>query len=162
MNAADIRAERAVGEPQHIRYDPKKHPGIARRMFLSGFSPDEVAAYLGVTTKALKAWRDEHSAMRDAWSASIEANGRIAEAIFNMAMEFDEEKGQYIGKNAGLLKFLALSRLGWREQGMPDNAMPAKAQEMVTAERAAALLEKLAEASHGRPEEVCTPVVADG
>ena len=145
MNAGDIRAERAAGEPQHIRYDPKKHPGIARRMFLSGFSPDEVAAYLGVTTKALKAWRDEHAAMRDAWSASIEANGRIAEAIFNMAMEFDEEKGQWMGKNAGLLKLLALSRLGWREQGLPDQSMPSRAQERLTTERAAALLEKLGE-----------------
>ena len=159
MNATDLRAERAVGEPQHIRYDERRHPGIARRMFLSGFSPDEVAAYLGVTTKALKAWRDEHAAMRDAWSASIEANGRIAEALFNMAMEYDEDKGQYVGKNAGLLKFLAQSRLGWREQGLPDTDMPTKAQERLTTERAAALLEKLSE----RPEDdIKTVASTDG
>ena len=160
MNASEIRAERAVGEPQHIRYDPKKHPGIARRMFLSGFSADEVAAYLGVTTKALKAWRDEHAAMRDAWSASIEANGRIAEAILNMAMEYDEEKGQFVGKNAGLLKFLAQSRLGWRDQGLPDKAMPEKAREAVTVERLQALLEKLDERPEDRAIEAVVTVDA--
>ena len=158
MSPGEIRAERAVGEPERIRYDERRHPGIARRMFLSGFSPDEVAAYLGVTTKALTAWRDEHPAMRDAWRASIEANGRLAEAAFNMAMEYDEERGEYVGRNAGLLKFLLQARLGWRAEGLPDQSMPAKAQERLTTERAAALLEKLS----GPPETIEAVGVAEG
>ena len=144
MSALDeIRTERAIGEPQRIHYEDR-HAGIVKRMFLGGFSPEEVAAYLGVTLHTLKEWRDEHPKMLAAWKATAEYNGRIAEAILNQAMEYDEEKGEWVGKNANLMKFLAQSRLGWREQGLPDASMPQQAQERLGKDQAVKLLDKLA------------------
>ena len=145
MSALDeIRAERVVGEPQRIRYE-SRYAGIVKRMFLGGFSPEETAAYIGVTLHTLKEWRDEHPEMLAAWRATAEYNGRIAEAIFNQAMEYDEERGEWVGKNAQLMRFLAQARLGWREQGLPDASMPQQAQVRLGKQEAVKLMSKLAE-----------------
>ena len=139
-----IRKERALGEPSLIRFDPAKHPGIIRRMFLSGFPPPQVAAVLGVTPHTLHEWKSEHASVAQAFRASLEYRGRIAEAIYNAAMVYDEENDKYIGTNPTLLKFLALTQLGWREQGLPDdNALPAPARGQLQREQLDSLLEKV-------------------
>lgn len=139
-----IRKDRFPAEGRITRYCPKTHPGIIRRMMLCGYGAPEVATVIGVTQHTLREWRDEHPDVQKAFRASLEFNSRLAEAAFNMAVSYDEENDEYIGKNASMLKFLLQSRLGWKEQGLPDDkALPAPAREQLQQEQLESLISKV-------------------
>lgn len=123
----DVRAVRAHGEPERIRFDPERHPGIIKRLVLYGHSRADVAAVLGIAEGTLATWFARYPELD---GCRIEAQMRgpdLVAAAYRLALgEYDEEKGEYAGGDAGMVKFLLERRHGFTRPVLRDAQAGAK------------------------------------
>jgi hypothetical protein len=56
--SAPVEPKRGRGRPTH--YDPAKHPEQARKLALLGCDDKEIADVLGISVRALNAWKGAH------------------------------------------------------------------------------------------------------
>ena len=108
QSGRDVTRERAHGEPQRIQYNPDWHPGIIKRLALSGHSRAEMAAILGVGDATLAGWFAKYPALDEARVESQMLEANVAWRLYQVAMgEYNRETGEWEG---GTLRRSALSR----------------------------------------------------
>ena len=112
MDVTGLRAERAEGE--RVSFDPRRHPGIVKRLVLLGHTRREVAAVLGIAESTLAAWFRRHPELDQ---ARVEANMRgahLADAAYRLALgEWDPVKQEYKGGDSQLMRFLLERKHGF-------------------------------------------------
>lgn len=113
QSGRDVTRERAHGEPQRIQYNPDWHPGIIKRLALSGHSRAEMAAILGVGDATLAGWFAKYPALDEARVESQMLEANVAWRLYQVAMgEYNRETGEWEGGDPATLRFLAERRFG--------------------------------------------------
>lgn len=106
-----VRKKRLPGEV--VAYNPKVHPGIAYRMYVSGRRASDVAAAIGITVDVLDTWLELHPEMGQVRQRAMERDAEILKSTEDHALgRMDPETGIYSEGNPMLLKFLCQTRLG--------------------------------------------------
>ena len=85
-NGRDVTHERAHGEPERIRYDPARHPGIIKRALSAGWSLQEIAPLVGVSEATLKGWLGRYPALDEARVESRMRGPDLVAAAYRLAL----------------------------------------------------------------------------
>lgn len=81
-------------------YDPDIHPDHAKALAMRGFTNEEIAAELGITSKTLYEWQKKFSEFREAIKTGKEpANAKVENAIFKSCVGYfvDEKRAVVVG-----------------------------------------------------------------
>ena len=116
-----ISRKRAPGEPRLVKYQKTVHPGIVQRSLMLGETQDRIAEKLGVSLETLQEWMEE-PAMIKAKERAMDADAKVAESIYRMALG-DDKAG--IKPSVAAAKFILSAKRGWTEKkevkNVPNN-----------------------------------------
>lgn len=98
---------RAHGEPERIKYDPDRHPGIIKRLLAFGTQRPDVAAILGVTDSTLAGWFAKYPELDEARMQVGMRGPDLLDVAYRAALgPYDPETGTYAGGDPGMMRFL--------------------------------------------------------
>lgn len=100
----DIEALRI--KPGRGGIDLVKHPSIARRIALHGYSDEAIMAIANVSQETLDYWKAVHPDLVDAIdSGRTEADVQVVESLLKLATGFREEVEEVAGKDAKVVRY---------------------------------------------------------
>lgn len=83
-------------------YDPDIHPDHAKALAMRGYTNDEIATALGITSKTLYEWQKKHSEFGEAIKIGKEpANAKVENAIFKSCMGYYVEETRAVVVGTG-------------------------------------------------------------